>query len=195
MKGILHDVREATRHFRRNPRFVLSVALLLSMGIGANVAVFSVLRALLLQPLPYADPDRLVRLWESNPEKGIFRSPVSPGNFYDWRERATSFAYIEAFHAPGDRLVRFGSDDPEIIRQASGTERFLEMLGVAPVIGGNNTGLRLSHSFWQRRFGGDPEVIGLKYVFEGFVAKPSSVAAVMSPGGFPVGRPKRARRS
>jgi putative ABC transport system permease protein len=188
VNAILQDFRDAARHLRRNPRFVLSVVFLLSVGIGANVAVFTVLRALLLQPLPYADPDRLVRLWESNPERGIFRSAVSRGNFSDWRQRATSFAYIEAFGAPGDRLVRFGSGDPEIIRQASGTDRFLEMLGVPPVIGGNTAGFRLSHPFWQRRFGGDPDVVGLKYVFEGFAAQPLNVGAVMPKGfDFPAG--------
>jgi ABC-type antimicrobial peptide transport system permease subunit len=77
VNAILQDFRHAARHLRRNPRFVLTVVFLLSVGIGANVAVFTVLRALLLQPLPYADPDRLVRLWESNPERGIFRSAVA----------------------------------------------------------------------------------------------------------------------
>jgi putative ABC transport system permease protein len=188
VRAIVQDLREAARDLRRNPKFALTVLSLLSVGIGTNVAVFTVVHALLLQPLPYADPDRLVRLWETNPQQGISRSAVSRGNFFDWRERAASFDYIEAFGSPGDRLVRFGSSDPEIMRQASGTDTFLEMLGVAPVIGGNTKGLRLSHAFWQRRFGGDLDVVGAKYVFEGFAAQPSTVGAVMPKGfDFPAG--------
>jgi len=91
MDAILQDVRAALRRLRRSPRFTLAATSLLAIGIGANVVVFSVVHALLVQPLPYADPDRLVRIWESHPELGIFRSAVSRGNFYDWRQRATSF--------------------------------------------------------------------------------------------------------
>lgn len=185
--ALAQDLRDAARHLRRNLRFALTVLSVLALGIGANVAVLTVLHALLLQPLPYAEPDRLVRLWESNPEQGLLRSPVSRGNFYDWRERARSFEYIEAFSGPGDRLVRFGSGDPEIVRQASGTDRFLEMLGVAPAIG-TTDGIRLSRAFWQRRFGADSRAIGTRYIFEGFASQPLHVSGVMPEGfDFPAG--------
>lgn len=158
------------------------------MAIGTNVAVFAVLYTLLLQPLPYSDPDRLVRIWESHPERGIFRSAVSRGNFFDWRERATSFEYIEAFSPPRDALVRFGARDPEIIRFGSGTERFLEMLGVTPLFDESAARMRLSYEFWQRRFGGDPRSVGTSYVFEGFDSQVSTVAGVMPKGfDFPAG--------
>jgi len=188
MDLILQDVRAALRRLRRSPRFTLAATSLLAIGIGANVAVFSVVHALLVQPLPYADPDRLVRIWESHPELGIFRSPVSRGNFYDWRQRATSFEYIEAFGGPRDALVRFGANDPEIVRQASGTEHFMEMLGVRPLVMPDAEGLRLTYAFWQRRFGGDPQIIGTNYTFEGFSSHPLTIGGVMPKAfDFPAG--------
>jgi putative ABC transport system permease protein len=186
--AILHDFRDAARRLRRSPRFAVAAISLLAFGFGANIAAFTVLHALLLQPLPYANPHRLVRIWESHPERGIFRSAVSPGNLSDWRERATSFEYIERFAAPRDHLVRFGSNDPEIVRQAAGSERFLEMLGVTPLVGSHTEGIVLSYRFWQRRFGGNPGVVGTKYLFEGFSSNPATVVGVMPEGfDFPTG--------
>lgn len=195
MAAVVEDLCEAARRLRRSPRFTLAAISLLAVGIGANVAVFTVVHTLLLQPLPYAHPDRLVRRWESHPERGAFRSAVSRGNFYDWRERATSFEYIEAFGGPVEHVVTFGSNDPEIVRQASGTEHFLEMLGVTPLLGGDEKGIRLSYAFWQRRFGADPRIVGTSYTFEG-LSQPWTVSGVMPEGfDFPAGTDAWSRAS
>ncbi len=188
MRGILQDVRSALRRLIRSPRFTLAAVSLLGVGVGANVAVFTVLHTLLFQPLPYADPDRLVRIWESHSERGIVRSAVSRGNFADWRERVISFQAIEAFDTPRNTLVRFGSDDPEIIRFATGTKGFRTLLGVKPIVGAGAEGTRISYGFWRRRFGGDPRVVGTNFIFEGLVSSPAIVGGVMPRGfDFPLG--------
>jgi putative ABC transport system permease protein len=176
---MIHDIKISMRRLLRSPRFSITAVLLLATGIGANVAVFAVVHALLLTPLPYADPDRLVRIWQSNLERGISRSPVSRSDFFDWREHSASFDYIEGFHGTRETIVRFGSGDPEIVRQASGTDGFFEMLGVRPLAGSAANGRPISHAFWQRRFGADPGAIGTTYTIEGFEQYPASIEAVM----------------
>ncbi len=84
---MLSDFGCSVRSLSRSPFFTLSAVLTLTLGIGANAAVFSVVEAVLLHPLPYAEPDRLVRIWETNPTQGIERADVSPGSFVEWRAR------------------------------------------------------------------------------------------------------------
>jgi putative ABC transport system permease protein len=190
MGQLLREVLHAGRRLARHPRYTLAAMFLLAVGISGNLAVLAVVHVLLIQPLPYAHPERLVRLWESQPARGIFRSPVSRGNFYDWRERAKSFEYIEAFEVPRDAVVSVRGGDPEIIKLASGTEHFMDLLGVSPFQGPNNgpQQLRLSYGFWQRRFGASAGIVGSTYTVEGFSSIPLTVGCVMPKGfDFPVG--------
>ena len=88
---MLSELGYSVRSLSRSPFFTLSATMTLALGIGANAAVFSVVEAVLLRPLPYAEPDRLVRIWETNPAQGIERGHVSPGSFVDWRARTRTF--------------------------------------------------------------------------------------------------------
>ena len=190
MGQLLQEVHHAVRRLARHRRYTLGAVSLLAVGIGGNLAVLAVVHILLIQPLPYAHPERLVRLWESQPARGIFRSRVSRGNFYDWRERAKGFEYIEAFEAPRDAVVSFGGGDPEIIKLASGTEHFMDLLGVTPSQGPQSEPrqLRLSYGFWQRRFGASPGIVGSTYTLEGFSSIPLTVGCVMPKRfDFPIG--------
>src|SRR5260370_13715002 len=94
---MLNDVRHALRTLRRSPAFAVTAILALALGIGANTAVFSVVYAVLLKPLPYAEPDRLAALYERNPAQGIEWHPVSPGTFVDWRARSHTLASIGVY--------------------------------------------------------------------------------------------------
>jgi predicted permease len=164
---MLHDFRTGIRQLRREPRFTSAVVVVLALAAGANLAVFSVVDAVLLEPLPYGHPERLVRIWEANPSRGIFRSPVSRGNFADWRRQASSFEAIEAFFVePRDTVVRF-DDGAEVVRMGIATSGFMRMLRVPPLIGHDDAGYRLSYRFWKRRFGGAPNAIGRDVWFEG----------------------------
>src|SRR5258708_19013133 len=104
---MLNDLRYALRTLRRSPGFAASAILALALGIGANTAVFSVVYAVLLKPLPYDQPDRLIRLYERNPAHGIERGDVSPGTFVDWRARSRTLAAV-AGDTPGEALWAFG---------------------------------------------------------------------------------------
>jgi predicted permease len=172
----------------REPRFSLAAILILALGLGANVTVFAVVHRVLLEPLPYRDPAGLVRIWERNASREIWRSRVSRGNYADWRRDARSFDAIEAFYDPSDALVQF-DDEPEIVHSAAVTHGFMEMMGVRPLLGrADSDGFVLSYSFWQRRFGGDPSVIGRRIISEGRRGHPVTLIGVMPRGfDFPTG--------
>jgi hypothetical protein len=96
LEQLTQDLRYALRAMRKSPGFTLTAVLSLVLGIGANTAIFTVVNAVLLRPLPFPEPDRLVQLWESKPSKGYFRNVVNPFNFLDWRERTHSFEAMAA---------------------------------------------------------------------------------------------------
>jgi len=186
--AILQDARYGVRRLARQPGFALVAVLSLALGIGANTAIFSVVRGVLLRPLPYHDPGRLVRLWETNPARGYSHNPVSVPNFLDWREHAAGFAGVEAFRPPFP-LAMTGGAEPERIVVATVTPGLFPLLGVAPAAGrgfdapdGGSAGpdaVVLADLLWQRRFGGDPGIIGKIVRLEG---EPCVVAGVMPPG-------------
>src|SRR5262249_24213293 len=97
MVETLTDFRLAARRLRRSPGFAVAAVLPLALGLGANTAASSVVHGLLLRPLPYPDPDRIVALWESKPEPGWERAPVSPADFLDWRQSGSAFSDITAY--------------------------------------------------------------------------------------------------
>ena len=166
MDTLLQDLRYAVRALRQHPGFALTAVLTLGLGIGANVAIFSAINAILLRPLPFEQPDRLVRVWGNHPQIG--HESASLPDFLDWRAGTPSFAHLAAL--ANTRFTLTGTGEPEMIRGALVTADFFQTLGVAPVRGrafmaGEDRGsaarvVMLGEGLWQRRFGADPAVVG-----------------------------------
>ncbi|WP_083682656.1 ABC transporter permease [Archangium sp. Cb G35] len=189
--ALAQDVRYAVRMLRHAPGFALVAVLTLALGIGATTAIFSVVRGVLLRPLPFAEPERLVRMWQANPSQGVARGDVSPLDFADWKARQRSFEdmgtwwYVEGMS--GSNLS--GDGEPQRLPAAYVNDGFFSTLGVAPVLGrallagehqpGHNAVVVLSHGLWQRRFGGDRAILGRTLTLDGL---PITVVGVMPPG-------------
>lgn len=163
--GLGQDVRVAVRALVRRPGFAAVAILTIGLGVGANTALFSVVDAVLLEPLPFAEPDRLVQVWESDPSRPT-RSP-SPADFLDLRRSASSFRDLTAFSAASGTLT--GQGEPETAVYASVSANFFRTLGVDPAVGSTfgpepvPEGERLvvlSDALWARRFGRDASVLG-----------------------------------
>jgi putative ABC transport system permease protein len=188
---MLNDVRYALRALRRSPGFAISGVLALALGIGANAAVFSVVYNVLLKPLPYSHPERLVRLYERNDGQGIIRGDVSPGTFVDWRARSRTLEAIALF-TTGEELWSF-SDRSDVINTAAVSPALFSLLRVSPVLGRTfgpeeeeRVGVVISYALWQRRFSGAPSVLNDSVSVEGRM--PLRVIGVMPRGfAFPEG--------
>src|SRR5262245_4151084 len=166
IEDLTQDVRYSLRTLRKSPGFTAVVALTLALGIGANTAIFSFVNAVLLRPYPYKDQDRLVWLWETRlPEVPGFNP--SPANFLDWQKQNTVFEELEAVNVKDFNLI--GGANPERIRGMVITHGLFSLLGVRPQIGrdffpdedqpGHSSVAILSNELWQRRFGGDPNIL------------------------------------
>jgi putative ABC transport system permease protein len=187
------DVRYAARSLRAAPGFTVTTALTLALGIGANAAVFSVLKSVLLDPLPYADVGRLVRVYGRVLDGSQDRAPLSVGTVIDVRERQQSLQRLAAFQFFPATAVFGGSDVPRIVKVALVEPEFFEVGGVAPERGRLFTReesaaapVVLTHDGWQRLFGGDPSVVGRDIRING---NPRAIVGVL-PRGFvgPMGR-------
>jgi predicted permease len=188
VEQIAQDTRYAFRGMRKSPGFALTAVLSLALGIGANTAIFTVVHAVLLKPLPFPQPDRLVQIWESQPAKGWFRNVVNPFNFLDWRERTHSFEEMAAVSGQTANLTGLG--DPLALAGMRVSPQYFSILGVFPALGrpfsaeegrpGQEKAAILSFGIWQSRFGGDPSVVGRKITIDG---APSTIVGVM-PRGF-----------
>ncbi len=166
MSTLLDDARYAIRLIRRSPGFTATAVMTLALAIGANTAIFSAVKGVLISPLPYPDPDRLVRLFEESDRTPHF--PMAPADFRDYRNELQSFAGIAAYQR-GD--LQIGDvNRPEQLRGMQATAGFFGVLGYQPAMGrdfaasdeipGNNDVVILSHALWVRRFSGDPAVVG-----------------------------------
>lgn len=165
------DAKFAWRGLRKTPAFTIAAALALALGIGATTAILSVVHAVLIQPLPYADADRLVVALHDG------RNPVAPANFADWRAQTKSFTDMAAAEYWTPDLT--GGDDPGAINALHITTGMLPMLGVQPLLGrmfavdedqpGNELVAIVSYGLWQRRFAGDPNVLGKSISLDGKV--------------------------
>ncbi|UCC71010.1 MAG: ABC transporter permease [Gemmatimonadota bacterium] len=173
---VAQDVRFAFRSLAKQQGFVMAALLTLGLGIGANVAMFSVVNLALFQALPFPDSDRLVlgrTLWPG----GSIGWTVSAPDYYDVRDEASSFASLAAITPFGNQFTVTGGGEPERITGAWISPGFFHALGVLPQLGreflaeegepGGERVVMLSHEFWQRRFGGDPGVIGSAVVVDG----------------------------
>ncbi|MEO8025243.1 MAG: ABC transporter permease [Bryobacteraceae bacterium] len=168
---MLADLRFALRTFAKTPGFVLVAVLVLGLGIGANTAIFSVLNAVLLRALPYSEPDRLVMVWEKNPQVSMFlaeRFPVSLENLLRWKQLSRSFDGLTAFQDLHFNLT--GSGKPEDLEAARVPSDFGDVFGVRPALGraftaeetqpGRNRVAILSHSLFVRRFASNSQILG-----------------------------------
>jgi putative ABC transport system permease protein len=187
LEGLTSDIRYGLRALRKSPGFTTVALVTLAMGIGANAAIFSVVDAVLLRPLPFADPSRLVTFWGSAPEMGL---PVFtyPDAFYVYfRNRSRTLESISAYGYLGTTLTEAG--EPERVVGASVTVDFFRLLGKAPLHGrtflpeevqkDRNHVAVLSHGLWQRRFERDPGIVGQSLVLDG---RAVTVVGVMPPG-------------
>ena len=183
------DIRYAFRSLAARLGFTVTAILMLALGIGANTSIFSALDATLLRPLPFAEPDRLVGVYESYQGRAGGNGVAA---FLDWREQNTVFEDIaltesDAFAITDEKPT--GSDAPERIHGASVTTAFFPLLGIQPLLGrvfladednpGKDTQIVLSHGFWQRRFGSRRDAIGQSLTVHG---RPYTVIGVMPPG-------------
>jgi len=193
---MIKDLRYGLRMLTKNPGVSAIAVLTLALGIGANTAIFSVVSAVLLNPLPYRDPDRLVSIWENVPEHGRWRA--APANFLDWKKQATSFEDVAAFGGATATLT--GDGDPEQLSGTSVTPGYFEVVGMQPALGrvfqpeeyqlGKDQVVILGHNLWQRRYGGDKNIINRTITLNDISC---TVVGVMPPGLYPA-RPTTAGR-
>lgn len=169
MNRLLPDLLQGFRQLRRNPGVTLTALLALALAIGANSAMFSVVDTVLLRPLPYADPERLVMVWEDSSKIGFPHNTPAPANWKDWREQNHVFANIAATRGVAYSLT--GDGQPERVIGRLATADLWTILGTRPQLGRTFTeeedkqGAKvavLGNGLWQRRYGADPSIIGRK---------------------------------
>ena len=166
------DVRLALRQVRRAPLFAALTVASLGLGIGANSAMFGVVQAVLLRPLPYADPGALVMIWSDNRNNNEPNNPVSPANYEAFKAPAslTNVEGMYSFLTPAQVMV---GAEPEAVLVSQVTPGMFTLLGRSPLVGrkfddqGAPEGAVLSYQFWQRRFGGDPDIVGKSLTLSG----------------------------
>ena len=175
METLLHDVRFAVRVLWKGRGFTAVAIIALALGIGANSAIFSVVNAVVLRPLPYRDSERLVALWGNIHQEGLEELELSAPEFTDFRARADAFDGVAAYNVQGFNLT--GAGEPERIQGAAVSATLFPLLGVAPQRGralleaedkpGSDQVVVISHALWQRRFGSDPNVAGRAVTLDG----------------------------
>jgi putative ABC transport system permease protein len=184
MDSLLQDIRYAIRLCLRTPGFTAVAVLALALGIGANTAIFTIVNAVLLEPLPFRDPSRLVVLWETNARRPGRPNVLGPANIARWQDRATAFERMAPFY--DYRVNLTGDGEPEELIAQDVTPDFFPTLGVAPLVGrdfapdegpdGRNAVAVLGFGLWQRRFAGDAGIVGRTIQLSG---RPVTVIGVM----------------
>jgi predicted permease len=180
----MREFRYAFRQLLRQPGFTVLAVVALALGIGANTVLFSAINTLFLRPLSYPQPEQLVRVWGSFPERGLDRANVSWPRFTSWRDQQQSFTEFSAQSFTGFTLT--GRGDPENLQGIRVTENFFRTLGAQPLLGrvfnpdedrpgGANVAL-LSYAFWQKRFGGDKTILGQAITLNG---TPFTIVGIM----------------
>jgi len=174
MQALWQDLRYGARMLLRKPDFTLIAVLMLALGISGNTAIFSVVNAVLLRPLPLKDPERLMLVLETKLPQ-FPESTASPGNFLNWKAQNTVFEQLVATNNSSFNLV--GTGDPERLRGMFVSDGFFTLLGATPQLGrdflpeedraGRNFVVMLSHGLWQRRFGGDPNIVNQAITLNG----------------------------
>ncbi|HEY6404024.1 MAG TPA: ABC transporter permease, partial [Blastocatellia bacterium] len=188
LETLARDLRFSLRMMVKNPGFTAVSVLTLTLGIGACTAVFSVVHAVMLKPLPYRDPDRLCVLWKSAPKKGLERDWTSYPAFKDWKDHNHVFEDLALFFRPEmpQATLRNG-DQAERVQAAVVSANFFTVMGIAPVIGrtfsprdgelGEDL-VVLSYGFWQSRYGGSPDVLGKSFSFHSMNERTAKIIGV-----------------
>jgi putative ABC transport system permease protein len=187
METCWQDLRFGFRQLLNKPGFALIATLSLALGIGANTAIFSLVDAALLRPLPFHDPDRLAVVWEDAAKIGFPRNTPAPANYADWKAQNRAFEDMAALNWRTFNLTDEG--EPEKVEAQAVTANFFPLLGVKPQLGrvftqeedqpGGNKVALISHGLWQRRFGGDAALVGKEILLDG---QKHNVIGVMPPG-------------
>jgi putative ABC transport system permease protein len=188
METLLKDIRYGVRGLWKRPGFAAIAVLTLALGIGANTAIFSVVNAVLLRPLQFRDPDRLVMIWEDAKFAGFPRNTPAPANYVDWKNQTQTFEDIAA--TDEETLNLTGDGEPERVAAYGVSANFFPLLGVPPALGrtfvpdddhpGAHNVVVLSHGLWQTRYGGDAKIINRDIQLDG---EKFTVVGVM-PAGF-----------
>jgi putative ABC transport system permease protein len=199
ISSLLQDLRYGGRMVRRSPGFALLVVVILGLGVGVNTVMFSVVNAVVLRPLPYVDPGRLVRVWHVPPSAqfpGATRFSVSPANYFDWRAQNRVFEQM-AIYAPGSATLTGSGQEPAAVPEGVVSAEFFNVLGVRPLYGrlfeagedepGKDDVVVLSEELWQTRFGGDRGIIGRSITVD---SRPRTVIGIAAPS---MAFPARAR--
>lgn len=187
----MNDIRFAIRQLLKNPGFTAVAVVTLALGIGANTAIFSIIHGVLLRPLPFLQPERLVTLWESHPAKGIDQQKTSPITFRDWSQENHCFERLGFYTGPMD-LNLVTAEGSEKVRASFPSANLFQLLGIEPQIGrtfgseddrpeGPQT-VMISHRYWQDRFSGDPGTIGRTLTLDSFGRRTYTIVGVMPPG-------------
>lgn len=168
MNTLIQDLRYGVRILMKQPAFTLVAVITLALGIGANTAIFSLVNSILLRPLPFREPDRVVRMLQASPKLGLNSWGVSQADFAAYRKQNRSFESIALYNSSETNLTGVG--EPERLPITRVTADFFKVLGVNPLLGrtfvegddvqGKNLICVISHRFWQRRFAGDPNILG-----------------------------------
>ena len=168
--AVAQDLRFAWRTLIRNPGFTFVAVLVLALGIGANTAIFSAANAFFFRPLPFADADRLVTLFETNPEFGWDDAQAAPANMFDWRDQVDAFQDVSAYSDFVNQVTTFRDGEPVLVGAAGVVGNFFSTLGVPAAMGrtfrleetweGSNNVVVISHDFWVNHFGSDPQIVG-----------------------------------
>jgi putative ABC transport system permease protein len=187
MNTLWQDIRYSVRMLLKKPGFTIVMVITLAVGIGANTAIFSILNSLLLRPLPFSEPDRIVQVWETFKPQSVMETTISPHNFTDWKRENTSFESLAVYRYASFTLT--DGEQPEPIRGIAVSSEFLSVFGATPALGrdflaeedapGRNRVVILSHNLWQRRFNSDPEIIGQSLSING---EKYNVVGVMAHG-------------
>lgn len=204
MSGIVQDLVVALRSLRKSPAFTLTAVLTIALGIGASTAIFSVVSAVLLRPLPYQEPERLVLVKGDLTARNVFNFPMAPADYHDLRQVGTLFEELAGIVTFQQTLIG-DNGEPTMVRSAGVTTRFFSTLGAGIALGRNfveedgtpqppppadappdappppqlPTSSIISHEFWQRHFGGDAGVIGRTVQFTG---QTTMIVGVLEPG-------------
>ena len=181
---VLHDVRYAARVLRRDRGFTAAIILTLALGIGANTAVFSIVNAVLLRPLPYREPDRLISVWTAPVGDPTARNPSSLPDLRDWEQQAKTVSGLAGYGF--NRFDIAGNDGDYQARAIQATRSLYEVLGATPLLGRlprpeeeNAPVLAISYRLWQQRLGGAKDVIGRRLIMD---RQPFTIIGVMPPG-------------
>jgi putative ABC transport system permease protein len=189
MTVLIQNVKFALRLLRKSPGYAFIAVVIMALGIGANTAIFSVVHAVLLEPLPFRDADRLVQVWHVPPQTsfpGMTRFSVSAANFLDWQKQNHGFEQMALYSGASFDIT--GAGKPEAIMAGTVSPEFFSVFGVQPLHGrvflpeendpGKNREVVLSYRFWQTHYASDPGVVGRSINFDG---DPYTVVGVMGP--------------